>query len=118
VYDKKTIICETPKHLLYFINKYNITDNYTIGNIMDSLVDLAEKSMYDISNGLVYENIKDYIIMLKLPMNIDIINDYIHILNATLQELILIIVHNDLVGTTKHVVSIDDYKFIMETYRI
>lgn len=119
-YDNKITIIDIPASLLYFTERYNIINNaLEIGRLLEDVMSLSEKLLYATETGVTKEDLAELVNTTPLVIIGEImLNDFIKMVTSCIYELLGTLVLHDLTGTVKYVVDLNDYKFILETYRM
>lgn len=123
MYDKKiTVIPQTPV-LALLINKYKLKTNgeesIRLGRLVEGILSLSEKMMYDVNVGVTDEDIKNIISFSEYHIiSQGFYNDLVSAIKDSIILLMTTIILNDLTNTVKYVTAVDDYKIIVETMRM
>lgn len=119
-YDNKITIIDIPASLLYFTERYSIINNtLEIGRLLEDIMSLSEKLLYATETGVTKEDLIELVNTTPLVIIGEImLNDFIKMVTSCIYELLGTLVLHDLTGSVKYVVDLNDYKFILETYRM
>lgn len=120
MYDKKVTLIHTPDYIKMFMFKYNIPfDNVRMTQIVDDIIGLSNKVVYDVSGESRANDILNIIIRAGIDINDKIItNDLAHAIETSLNGIISDLVLNNIMDTVKYVLEITPGYISIESYRI